>query len=272
MPTTYAHYRLGEKVRKQLPESVQKIIEENEELFHFGVHGPDHLFYYNPFRRTEVGEIGTKIHEEAGRKFFEKAAHILQECKDKDAHLSYIYGYLCHFAMDYVCHGYIGEQIEEKGLTHYEIEAEYDRRLLVNDGYDKPVEVCVTKHLKPAVKHAGIIADFYENVSVKQILRSLRGMKFYLNILRAPKKRMRRVVYLGMKLAGMYKTMRGLVMNYEEEVRCKETTDELVKRFETATELATRLITEYEMYLNQGDALSETFCYNFESGRCNEDE
>ena len=32
MPTTYAHYRLGETVRRQLPESIQRIIKGNEEL------------------------------------------------------------------------------------------------------------------------------------------------------------------------------------------------------------------------------------------------
>ena len=35
MPTTYAHYRFGETVRRQLPESIQRIIKENEELFEF---------------------------------------------------------------------------------------------------------------------------------------------------------------------------------------------------------------------------------------------
>ena len=46
MPTTYAHYRLGEEVRRQLPEELQKRIRQNLELFHIGVHGPDHMFYY----------------------------------------------------------------------------------------------------------------------------------------------------------------------------------------------------------------------------------
>lgn len=272
MPTTYAHYRFGEKVRKQLPDSVQNIINQNEELFHFGVHGPDHFFYYNPLAKTEVGMVGTKIHEEPAKKFFAKAAHVIHKCSDKNAHCAYIYGYLCHFAMDYVCHGYIGEQMEEKGLSHYEIEAEYDRRLLITDGYVKPVEVCVTKHMHPSMYNARIIADFYENVSAKQVLQSLKGMPFYLNILRAPKKSLRTLLFLAMKIVGMYKKMGGLVMNYEENPKCSETTDELMRRFDTAVELAVPLITEYERYLKHGGALPDTFCYNFESERCEDDE
>lgn len=268
MPTTYAHYRLGEDVRNRVPSSVQNIIKENIQLFHFGVHGPDHLFYYNPLMKTKVGMIGSKTHEESAKTFFIRAARIIHKCDRKEAHKAYVYGYLCHFAMDYVCHGYIGEQMAQKGLSHYEIEAEYDRRLLIMDGYKNPVSICVTDHLHPTMENASVIADFYEGITKKQILQSLKGMPFYLNLLRAPSKRMRKLLFTAMKMVGMYKKMGGLVMNYEEDPKCSETTDELVKRFETAVELAVELIKEYERYLQQGGALSDTFCYNFESKRC----
>ena len=116
MPTTYAHYRLGEEVRKKVSSSVQEIINNNLQLFHFGVHGPDHLFYYNPLRGTWVGRIGSKTHEEPAKKFFTRAARVIYKSDNRNAHSAYVYGYLCHFAMDYVCHGYIGEQMEEKGF------------------------------------------------------------------------------------------------------------------------------------------------------------
>lgn len=265
MPTTYAHYRLGEEVRKILPEDLQNKIVQNLELFHIGVHGPDNMFYYNPLQHNKVGELGTLIHEEAGRKFFSKAARVIHKCEKKAEHRSYIYGYLCHFAMDYICHGYVGKQMEEKGLSHYEIEAEYDRRLLLMDGYEKPVEVCVTKHLYPSIENAEVIADFYEDISIKQTLRSLKGMIFFLNLLRAPSANKRKFVFGAMKAAGMYQKMSGLVMNYEENPLCMETTDELVRRFPMAVELAVKLILEYEKYLQQGGTLPDTFSYNFES-------
>lgn len=265
MPTTYAHYRLGETVRKRLPESVQNIINDNQELFHFGVHGPDHFFYYNPLMKTSVGMTGTRIHEEPAKNFFIQATQQIHKCSNKDAHLAYAYGYLCHFAMDYVCHGYIGEQMEEKGLSHYEIEAEYDRRLLVMDGYNKPVSVCTTKHLQPTMDNASVIADFYEGITVNQVHKSLKGMVLYLNILRAPNKFLRKFLFCAMKMAGVYNTMNGLVMNYEESHKCIETTDELVRRFDIAVETAVRIITEFERFFAQGGALSENFCYNFES-------
>lgn len=265
MPTTYAHYRLGENVRKRLPEHLQQLISRNEELFHIGVHGPDHMFYYNPVISTKVRKLGSRIHKEPGKKFFVDAAQVIHKCEKKEAHLAFVYGYLCHFAMDYVCHGYVGEQMEEKGLSHYEIEAEYDRRLLTMDGHTNPVTICVTKHLHPSAQNAEVIADFYKEISVKETFNSLKGMVFFLNLLRAPSKMKRRVVHGVMKLAGMYDKMGGLVMNYEENPQCTETTDEMVRRFPVAVELATELIQEYEGYLEHGGKLSDTFSYNFES-------
>ncbi|MBQ8040039.1 MAG: zinc dependent phospholipase C family protein, partial [Lachnospiraceae bacterium] len=219
----------------------------------------------NPLCHNKVGKCGTRIHEESGKTFFLNAARTIHKCNNKEAHQAYIYGYLCHFALDYVCHGFVGEQMEVTGLSHYEIEAEYDRRLLLMDGYENPVEVCVTKHLHPSVKNAEIIADFYEDISIKQTLQSLKGMIFFLNLLRAPSVKKRKFIYGAMKAAGMYKSMRGLVMNYEENPLCAATTDEMVRRFPKAVQLAVELIVEYERYLYQGGTLSETFSYNFES-------
>lgn len=264
MPTTYAHFRLGEEVRKQLPDSLQNIIDQEPKLFHIGVHGPDHLFYYNPIMKNKIGKLGGQIHGEPGRLFFIKAARVIHKCKDKAAHRSYVYGYLCHFAMDYVCHGYIGQQMKKTGLSHYEIEAEYDRRLLETDGFD-PVGKCLTSHLNADRRNAGIIADFYDTITEQQVHRSLKGMIFFLNLLCAPSKKKRNAIFGAMKAVGMYDSMHGLVMNYEENPKCTETTDELVRRFPQAVQLAVRLITEYDTYLQQGGTLSDIFYYNFES-------
>lgn len=271
MPTTYAHFRLGEEVEKQVPPAIKDIIKKYQELFWIGVHGPDHMFYYNPIFPNKIGKTGSRIHHEPGRTFFKRAASVIHKNENKEAHLSYIYGYLCHFALDYVCHGYVGEQMENTGLSHYEIEAEYDRRLLIMDGYNNPVSRCVTGHLQPSEKNASVIADFYNEVSVKQVHRSLKGMVFFLNLLRAPTALKRRFVFGAMKVVGMYDKMHGLVMNYEENPLCKETTDEMVRRFPSAVLLATELIIEFEKYLKHGGMLSDVFSYNFESELINKE-
>lgn len=58
MPSTYAHYRLGQQVRRELEGNERKIIEKYPQLYLIGLHGPDILFYYKPLRPNPVNQIG----------------------------------------------------------------------------------------------------------------------------------------------------------------------------------------------------------------------
>ena len=48
MPSTYAHYRLGQKVLDNLTGGIKSTILNHKELYDIGLHGPDILFYYKP--------------------------------------------------------------------------------------------------------------------------------------------------------------------------------------------------------------------------------
>ena len=67
MPSTYAHYRFGQEVLKELPNDIKKIIIENKELYDIGLHGPDLLFYYLPLKTNEINSIGYNMHEKTGK-------------------------------------------------------------------------------------------------------------------------------------------------------------------------------------------------------------
>ena len=58
MPTTYAHDLFGQKVYRQMPEEVKKVIRENGELYRIGLHGPDIFFYYFIFKINRICIIG----------------------------------------------------------------------------------------------------------------------------------------------------------------------------------------------------------------------
>lgn len=264
MPTTYAHYRLGNEVAKRLPSSAKETVLANRGLFDIGVHGPDIFFYHNPIIKSDIVCMGEQMHHESGGKFFKRAAAVVRKNDNKEAHKAYLYGFLCHFAMDVTCHGYIGEMIEKTGIGHFEIEAEYDRELLQKDGYEA-VSKCLTGHLHATNEHAAVIADFWKEVSVKQTKQTLKRMIFFLNVLRAPSHVKRGFLFGLMKLAGFYEPLHGLVINYKENPACKESTKWLMEHFDTAVELAVELITEYEGYLQSGGSLSDTFSYDFES-------
>ena len=71
MPSTYAHYRFGQEVLKELPNDIKKIIIENKELYDIGLHGPDLLFYYLPLKTNEINSIGYNMHEKTGKEVFD---------------------------------------------------------------------------------------------------------------------------------------------------------------------------------------------------------
>ena len=122
MPSTYAHYRMGQEVAKQLSGSIREIIMENKELYDIGLHGPDILFYYHPLKVDPVNSIGYELHEHSGKYFFERAAKIIETSLKKKEGLAYIFGFICHFALDAICHGYIDEKIAN---ANEEIEGQY---------------------------------------------------------------------------------------------------------------------------------------------------
>ena len=73
------------------------------------------------------------MHKHSGKEFFERARKVISEKKDREPYLAYTYGVLNHFALDVSCHGYIEDKINESGISHAEIEVEFDRELMVMD-------------------------------------------------------------------------------------------------------------------------------------------
>lgn len=262
MPATYAHYRLGEEVKRNVGEKEKKIIEAYPELYSIGLHGPDILFYYNPLKSNEVNRTGYGMHDKTGREFFERAAKVIKKSGGKEAYLSYIYGFICHFALDVSCHGYIDEKIERSGISHSEIETELDRELMIIDGLD-PVSHRPTGHIVPSGRNASVIRHFFGGITKEQVEKALKGMRFYLNFLVAPSKLKRNLIYSALKLTGNSSGMKGLIVNYEKNPDCIDSTGRLIELFEDAKTLAVRLLDEYDDYLDDEKPLDKIYEYTF---------
>lgn len=199
MPTTYAHYRFGRQVLSALPQETQALIQRHQNLFDFGVHGPDLLFYYQALRKNPVSQLGYDSHARTGRDFFTQAVGTAQAAPDREAAWAYLYGVLCHFTLDRECHPYVGEK-EKTGVSHSAIEASFDRYLLELDHLD-PVLHRVTQHLHPSLETAQVIAQFYPPLEGKTVYTAQKSMRWLLNLLiaKGPK---RWFVCSVMRLAG----------------------------------------------------------------------
>ena len=162
MPSTYAHYRMGKEAAEELTGEAWHTLSMYRQLYLIGLHGPDILFYYRPLKSNVINGIGYGMHGRPGVEFFEHAVKVIENKENKAPYLAYMYGVMCHFALDVTCHGYIDEKIEKSGVSHAEIEVEFDRMLMEKDGFD-PVRHSLTDHivgLHPRGKEQGVAPLF----------------------------------------------------------------------------------------------------------------
>ena len=179
-------------------------MEEYPELFLIGLHGPDILFYFNLLFSNQVNQIGYTMHGRPGKEFFKNATEVIKQHPGNDAYLSYVYGFICHFTLDETCHGYIDEKIADSGISHTGIEVEFDRMLIVKDGYD-PIRHRLTEHIVPSMENAEVIQAFFKGVDSEQVRKALKGMIKNNNLLIAPSKGKRLLINALLTLTGNYK-------------------------------------------------------------------
>ena len=61
MPAFYAHYKFGQMVKNKLPAKYQRLLEDYQDLYEIGLHGPDILFFYHPIIRHPITQIGVVV-------------------------------------------------------------------------------------------------------------------------------------------------------------------------------------------------------------------
>lgn len=265
MPTTYAHYQFGKDVIRILPGPLQKAIENHRELFDIGLYGPDIFFYYRIFHKNRVNAIGYRMHEEYADTFFKHAAEVIKQSENKSAARAYIYGFICHFALDSECHKYVEKMIEMSGITHSEIEMEFDRGLLVKNHLD-PMTFLRASCIHPTWRNAEVIAEFFDGVSAKEIRKTLRYMIQCDKLLTAPNPIKRKALFFGMKVIGQYEGVHGMVMSENPNPACKKYCQILKGVYNGAIPIAARLIEQYQGVLFQNKEISTRFHETFGAG------
>ena len=116
MPAVYAHRRFGEKVLAACRnDEARTAIETYQDLFNIGLQGPDILFYYDPPAPKPLQGRRRRFARRPGRALFEAGAAHVNGRPEGQALLSYLLGFLCHFALDSECHSYIEYEIGRSG-------------------------------------------------------------------------------------------------------------------------------------------------------------
>lgn len=260
MPTTYAHYLFGEEVFQQLPNSLQELIAKHRQLYDFGVHGPDILFYHNPFK-DDIYQFGEELHEKSGRSFFEAQKEYYGTSTNKDALMAYLLGVGCHFLLDSACHSYVEKKDKFSSASHSRIEAEFDRYLLEREGRSPAYQQDVTIHLHPSVENTKIIAPCYP-FTEKRMHETLCRMKKLLVLLQCPKDGKRNIFY---KLGEWFhlSSFTDLILLKEGDPVCQDANLRLEKLYNKALLTASAEIQEIYDYYTQDQELSAIFDENF---------
>ena len=263
MPSTYAHYRMGREVADHLHGTERSLVVRYPDLFNIGLHGPDILCYYGALSSNPVNATGFGLHEKSGAFYFKNAKLVILKSHAPEAAQAYTYGVLCHFALDVTCHPYVAEKIQSSGISHAEIEVEFDRMLMLQDGLD-PVSHVLTDHIHPQSQWDTVIAPFYPGVTPRQVGKSLHNMISLNKLLLAKNPIKRKIIYGILRLTGNYQEMHGLIVNPEGNPLCQDSNDKLYALYYQAEHLAEKLIYSFEDFLTGKTDLDSIFDYNFE--------
>lgn len=243
MPTTYTHDLFGKIVYKQLPEEIRKVIRKNGDLFRIGLHGPDILFY--DLTNLSVSSIGVEMHSIPAASFFLRGMSMVR-ARDDERFLAYLLGFGCHYLLDSVCHPYVEDVAKAKVITHTLLEKEFDRTLMLETNKN-PYHFYPSDCIVPKVSYARVIRKMFPGLGTRDILVSLRMMKFLTNAMVYDNRGKRRfLVALVTRIAGKRKSRSALEFFMEKDPvpGSEKPVKELHRYFDQAAEEAPAYIEE----------------------------
>ncbi len=257
MPTTYAHYRMGQRMLPRLEPEIQTCIRRHHHLYDLGLHGPDFLFFHTPLRKDRLYRLSSAIHKAPAREFFSPAIRQMRLAPNEGA-LAYLCGVLAHFALDSRCHPFINRKADEKIAGHSEMETEFDRYLLELDG--KSYLTRITDHLHIENEEEGRqIARFYPKISGATVKKCFKNYHFVTNFCNAPEGLRRKLIG-----AGVFSNLANeFMMTPTANLRCETLTPEIYARYLRAEEEFPSLMKQLHASLKHGTPLGADFDRDF---------
>ena len=262
MPTTYTHYRFGDRCIAGLPAELQEAIYQFRGLYDIGVHGPDLFFYYHPLKGNPVSQYGSQLHQLPARTFFERAKPVWERCGGKKEMLVYLLGFLSHFVLDSTCHGYVEEARKALGISHNKLEALFDAYMMKEDS-QIPSRVNRGVSLKPTAHRAEVISRFFD-FPADIVLEAGKGQAAVMRLLYSPFGGKRRLLCFLIRLLHLPGSFDDLFVENEIPEEYEEAMSVLAELFAQAQEEYTELAENLIRYFLGMEKLSDRFDCNFE--------
>ena len=253
MPSNYAHYRFGGLVLNTLDPEMRSPIQRFRRIFDVGLHGPDLLFYYNPFWNNASGQLGSRLHQKTGREFFTAACTVLKENPSETGAI-YLFGLLGHYCLDSLCHPYVIQQDKDGQVRHAELETDFDRYLLRLDGKIPPHLQCINEHMHLTQGECVTVSQFLSPATPSQIRSSIRNMRLHTKLLAHKKRALLEAI---LKLTN--KNVQDHVMMAKPNPRCEKHNPELIALYNTALARYPSMLQQLVAHINDGTPLGEDF-------------
>lgn len=259
MPTTYTHDAFGRETYHRLPEEIKSIIRKYKKLYLIGLHGPDIFFYYRPYilKGNKVVELGQGMHRERARVFFEEGIRTCRETNSQ-ALLAYLIGFVCHYILDSTCHPAVSRYMESTGLTHTEIETELDRYFMERDGKN-PFFYHPASSIVPSEENARVIGRMFPLFDEKEILKTLKGMKYYCDLTVTESEAKRKLFHTLLKMVGADADLGKRIIEKTANPAARESTEELACLYKKALEEIVPAILNFYQAVMMAETLSERF-------------
>ncbi len=266
MPSHYAHYYFGNEVVRIMPGDVKDIINHNGDTldaYTMGLHGPDFLAFYRPWKKNSLRTEGSRIHMAAGREFMRSAAAKLKKNPQPEAY-SYVFGCITHFVLDACCHPIIDEYTVKSSLSHGKLEREFDNFIL-RICKKSPRRVNLDR-LFPHNEHLDeIIAGFYQSATADKTHEAIETMNGILSAFSHPRRNTRRNIYRVLSLVPKksIRESRDMIYREDEEPRAVECNGRLFDALNKAVTTAANELDAFMNYMLLDEPLDEFFSQNY---------
>lgn len=241
---------------RSMPADIGRTARRYRRLYDVGLHGPDLFFFYKPVVSTKIGKLGSKFHRQTGREFFGRVCRNLR-LEPSEVGQAYLYGVLCHYALDAVCHPMIVKLSQEGVASHSRIETEFDRFLLESDGKEPPYGMRLTNHMALTDRECEIVSRFYPGTEGRHIRQSLKGMVRIRKALELPDGPLCSTLIKTMSAAS--DTFRDMVVRPEPDPVCRVLNQPLMERYQQAARAFPDMLTQLGAHLTYNAPLGEEF-------------
>jgi hypothetical protein len=178
-----------------------------------------------------------------------------------EAAQAYLYGVLCHYALDAACHPFVKEQAAAGPASHVEIEAEFDRFLLERDGKRPPEAQDMSPHIRLTPGECETVAKFYPGATARSVQTGVANMARCTKLFATPDGARRTVLRKGMETLGP--KISGLLMTVGPNPRCANLDHTLLEIYDRAAECFPELLVQLQAHLTYNGGLGEEFAEQF---------